>query len=191
LEGRAEEADAGLLGGRDGGVHVGRRAGRRRQDELGRPPAEGADEILEAAGGHDGQQPGGLLGDDAPGVGHPSGAEAEAAGAEARYSLTDAGERALRQWIGEPSTWPRIQHEAIVRVLAADIADDEALADSLAGMRVEIDELDELNRESAERAHDLPHRERYLGMVRDLGQRLIVAHREWLDEIEERLRRGD
>ena len=107
------------------------------------------------------------------------------------YSLTEAGERALRDWTGEPSSWPRIQHEAIVRVLAGDIADDAALADSLAAMRAEIDELDRLNRESAERAHDLPHRERYLGMVHDLGRRLIAAHREWLDETEGRLRRGD
>ena len=65
------------------------------------------------------------------------------------YSLTKSGERALREWIGEPSSWPRIQHEAIVRVLAGDIADDAALADSLAAMRSEIDELDALNRESA------------------------------------------
>lgn len=107
------------------------------------------------------------------------------------YSLTKSGERALREWIGEPSSWPRIQHEAIVRVLAGDIADDAALADSLAAMRSEIDELDVLNRESAERARDLPHRERYLGMVHALGQRLIAAHRAWLDETEERLRRGD
>ena len=58
-------------------------------------------------------------------------------------------------------------------------------------MRAEIDELDALNRESAERAPDFPHRQRYLGMVHDLGERLIAAHREWLDETEERLRRGD
>ena len=55
------------------------------------------------------------------------------------YSLTEEGERALRDWTGEPSSWPRIQHEAIVRVLAGDIADDAALADSLAAMRAEID----------------------------------------------------
>ena len=78
-----------------------------------------------------------------------------------------------------------------MRVLAGDIADDAALADSLAAMRSDIDELDALNRESRARAQALPHRERYLGMVHDLGRRLIAAHREWLDETEERLRRGE
>ena len=90
--------------------------------------------------------------------------------ARADRLLADQGGGAgPREWIGEPSSWPRIQHEAIVRVLAGDIADDASLADSLAAMRSEIDELDALNRESRARAHALPHRERYLGMVHDLG----------------------
>jgi DNA-binding PadR family transcriptional regulator len=106
------------------------------------------------------------------------------------YSLTESGERALREWIAQPSSWPRIQHEAIVRVLAGDIADDAELADSLAAMRAEIDELDALHRESLERAAGLPHRERYLEMVHALGRRLIAAHREWIDDVEAALRSG-
>ncbi len=106
------------------------------------------------------------------------------------YSLTEPGERALQEWIAQPSSWPRIQHEAIVRVLAGDIADDAELADSLAAMRAEIDELDALNREALERAAALPHRERYLQMVHALGRRLVAAHREWIDEVEEALRSG-
>ena len=107
------------------------------------------------------------------------------------YSLTAAGEDALRAWIAQPSSWPRIQHEAVVRVLAGDIADDAALADSLAAMRTEIDELEELQRESIGRAAALPHRARYLEMVQDLGRRLVATHREWIDDVEEALHAGE
>jgi DNA-binding PadR family transcriptional regulator len=40
------------------------------------------------------------------------------------YELTDAGRRALSQWLALPAAMPRIQHEGIVKLLAADFSDD-------------------------------------------------------------------
>src|SRR5690349_752740 len=37
------------------------------------------------------------------------------------YTLTARGRKALRAWIAQPSALPRVQHEAIVRVLAGDL----------------------------------------------------------------------
>jgi DNA-binding PadR family transcriptional regulator len=103
------------------------------------------------------------------------------------YTLTAQGRKALRAWIAAPSAFPRIQHEAVVRVLAGDLGDDADVLQSLAGLRAEIaaqrDRLDEAERIAA----TLPHRERYLRLVRRLGTLLLDAHDRWLDEVEAEL----
>ena len=40
------------------------------------------------------------------------------------YELTDKGAEALRAWLAEPAAMPRVQHEGIVKLLAADFSDD-------------------------------------------------------------------
>jgi DNA-binding PadR family transcriptional regulator len=105
------------------------------------------------------------------------------------YSLTARGEEALRAWVAEPSAFPRVQSEAVVRLLAGDIADPAALVGSLVAMRAELDELDALLRASREHAGALPHRERYLRLILSLGQRVVDAHRAWLDDVEAELGR--
>src|SRR5919109_5440511 len=48
------------------------------------------------------------------------------------YHLTDNGLQALREWLGRPSAFPRIQNEAVARVLASDLAEDpSAVVESL------------------------------------------------------------
>ncbi len=37
------------------------------------------------------------------------------------YTLTDRGRHALREWLATPVGFPRIQHEAAVRLLVADL----------------------------------------------------------------------
>jgi PadR family transcriptional regulator AphA len=105
-----------------------------------------------------------------------------------QYHLTDAGRRALRDWIAEPSSLPRIQSEAIVRLLGADLAEsDAAVLTSLRAMRADIanaraglDVADEI-------ATTLPHRECYLRLVHRFGRALLDAHEAWLDEVEREL----
>jgi DNA-binding PadR family transcriptional regulator len=106
------------------------------------------------------------------------------------YLLTDAGRDALQAWISEPSTLPRIQSEAVVRLLAGDLArSDEALLGSLEAMRADIAVAAE-NLDAGEAvAATLPHRERYLLLVHKLGRGLLHAHEEWLDDVERELRR--
>ena len=106
------------------------------------------------------------------------------------YLLTEAGRDALRTWISEPSTLPRIQSEAIVRLLAGDLAEsDEALLGSLEAMRADIVEAS-ANLDIGEAvAATLPHRERYVLLVHKLGRGLLRAHEEWLDDVERELRR--
>ncbi len=104
------------------------------------------------------------------------------------YLLTDAGRDALRTWISEPSALPRIQSEAIVRMLAGDLAEsDEALLASLQAMREDIADVTARLDVGEAVAATLPHRERYLRLVHQLGRGLLRAHEEWLDSVEREL----
>lgn len=104
------------------------------------------------------------------------------------YRLTDTGRDALRAWISKPSALPRIQSEAIVRLLGGDLAEsDEALLASLQAIRVDIAEVAARLDVAEAAAATLPHRERYLRLVHELGRGLLRAHEEWLDSVEREL----
>jgi PadR family transcriptional regulator AphA len=104
------------------------------------------------------------------------------------YTLTDRGLRALREWLGRPSTFPRIQNAAVARVLASDLAEDgRYVLESLRPLREEIAELGAGIDEDERRAPTIPHRERQLRLVRSLGRRLLQAHLDWIDEVEREL----
>jgi DNA-binding PadR family transcriptional regulator len=105
------------------------------------------------------------------------------------YLLTEKGERALADWLAEPAGFPRIQHEAVVRVLAADLVDDAVVARSLDGLRADLAELSARLDAAEEVAASLPHRERYLRLVHSLGRALVRVHEEWADEVERELSR--
>jgi DNA-binding PadR family transcriptional regulator len=101
------------------------------------------------------------------------------------YRLTDKGLAALREWHAQPSSFPRIQSEAVARVLSSDLAEDErVVAESLGALRGEIAELSAGIDQDERRAVSIPHRERQLRLVRSLGRRLRRAHLEWIDEVE-------
>jgi PadR family transcriptional regulator AphA len=103
------------------------------------------------------------------------------------YTLTDKGRKALADWMQEPARFPRIQHEAVVRLLAADIVGEAAVLHSLRALRDEIAEIG-ARRDAAEAiAATLPHRQRYLLLNHRLARRIVEAHLDWLDEIEREL----
>jgi PadR family transcriptional regulator AphA len=106
------------------------------------------------------------------------------------YGLTDKGRKALAAWMEEPARFPRIQHEAIVRLLAADIVGEEAVLDSLRALREEIAEIS-ARRDAAEAiAATIPAREKYLMLNHRLARRIVQAHTDWLDEVERELGSG-
>jgi PadR family transcriptional regulator AphA len=104
------------------------------------------------------------------------------------YSLTDRGREALRDWLRRPAPFPRIEHEANLRLVAGDLLGDEEIVTSLTAMRAELDEHQELIDRSLENIEErLPHRARYLRLDYSLAQRLLDAHREWIDDVEAEL----
>jgi PadR family transcriptional regulator AphA len=103
------------------------------------------------------------------------------------YTLTDAGREALAQWLATPTRFPRIQNEAVARLLGSQYAERGVLLESLAALRTELDELDEGLKAAEERESGLPHRAKVLSLNRRLAQRIVDAHRQWLAEVEAEL----
>lgn len=100
------------------------------------------------------------------------------------YALTDRGRDALREWIPRPSRFPRIQNEALARLVAGYLVEDRALWSSFVGLRADLDRVREGLADAEAFAHSRPDRERYLRLVHDLGRRLIEAFDGWLTEVE-------
>jgi DNA-binding PadR family transcriptional regulator len=104
------------------------------------------------------------------------------------YALTPAGEQALREWLPTPAALPRIQNEAVLHLLAADLLDDdEAIRKSITGLRAPLLEL-ETDLASTRAGPLIPHRDRYLRLINDLAERTIAMYHEWLDEVDRELR---
>jgi DNA-binding PadR family transcriptional regulator len=103
------------------------------------------------------------------------------------YRLTDKGLEALREWAGSALSFPRLQHEALVMLLGADLVDEADLRASLASLRTDIADLSARLDVAETAAKRLPHREKYLMMGHRLSRRLLEVHLEWLDEIEREL----
>lgn len=101
------------------------------------------------------------------------------------YTLTALGREALAEWVAEPTPFPRIQSEAVVRLLGGGAG----AVPSLLAMHAELDELEAGLDQAEEIAAGLPHRERALRLVHRYGRRMVALHREWLDEVETELRR--
>ena len=107
--------------------------------------------------------------------------------ARTHYTLTEQALEALGSWAREPVHFPRVLHEGVVRLLAADLVGEEPVRESIVALRAELDELDELMKQADEIATTLPHRQKYLAINHQLARHLIQAHREWVDEVERRL----
>jgi PadR family transcriptional regulator, regulatory protein AphA len=103
------------------------------------------------------------------------------------YMLTDRGRAALAEWMEEPARFPRIQHEAVVRLLAADIVGEEAVLESLRALRDEIADIGARLDAAEAVAGTIPSREDYLLLNHRLARRIVQAHTDWLNEVEQEL----
>jgi DNA-binding PadR family transcriptional regulator len=103
------------------------------------------------------------------------------------HRLTDTGREALRDWLRAPAGFPRLQHEASVRLFAGDMISDEEILESLRELRADLERMAAVVQTNIARAPSLPHRTRYMLLQQDLGRRLVRAHAEWLDAVEREL----
>jgi DNA-binding PadR family transcriptional regulator len=103
------------------------------------------------------------------------------------YTLTDAGREALVAWAAEPALFPRIQHEAVTRLLLGDMVPDSVLVAGLQTMRGEIAEIRARLDAADAAAAGVPHRARYLRLNHALIRRIVEAHATWIDQVEREL----
>lgn len=103
------------------------------------------------------------------------------------YSLTAKGLDALRGWAREPVRFPRVLHEGVVRLLAADLVGEEPVREGIVALSRELDELETLMDAADAIAATFPHREKYLRINHRLARRLIAAHRDWIADVEREL----
>ena len=103
------------------------------------------------------------------------------------YALTDKGLDAFRAWLAVPSSYPRIQHEAAIRLFASDLGDLDAVLGSLRALRDELPRLEAQCDTYEERAHTIPHRTKAIVLELSLVRRLLRAHRDWIDDVEREL----
>ena len=81
----------------------------------------------------------------------PEGRRRTTAPPRTHYELTAEGVEALREGLAEPSSLPRVQHEALLRVLAADLGRDEDVLASPAALREDVEAKRSLLVETKER----------------------------------------
>jgi DNA-binding PadR family transcriptional regulator len=103
------------------------------------------------------------------------------------YTLTEAGRAALLEWAAEPARFPRIQHEAVTRLLLGDMVPDAVLVAGLQSMRTEIAEIAAQLGAADAAAAEMPHRTRYLRLNHALARRILDAHSTWIDQVEREL----
>jgi DNA-binding PadR family transcriptional regulator len=100
------------------------------------------------------------------------------------YELTDKGREAFRAWLAAPSSYPRIQHEAAIRLFASDLGEIDDVLASLRALRDQLPRLEAACADFEARARAIPHRTKAIVVELSLVRRLIDAHRDWLDEVE-------
>ena len=103
------------------------------------------------------------------------------------YTLTETGRPALLEWAAEPARFPRIQHEAVTRLLLGDMVPDPVLVAGLQSMRTEIAEIAAQLGAADAAAAEVPHRTRYLRLNHALARRILDAHSTWIDQVEREL----
>ena len=103
------------------------------------------------------------------------------------YTLTDKGREAIRAYARTPVRFTPFKSDALLRLLLADLAGEDATRASLATLRADLDELEAQLDAAAAGAEALPHRERYLALAQGFLRRLLDLHRGLIDEVEREL----
>lgn len=61
------------------------------------------------------------------------------------YSITDRGREALREWLVQPLTPIALEFEALLRIFASPLGSKDQLMQTLAQLRIEVDEMTAFN----------------------------------------------
>jgi DNA-binding PadR family transcriptional regulator len=103
------------------------------------------------------------------------------------YTLTEKGLDALREYASTPVSFTPLKSDALLRLLICDLVGEEVTRESMAMLRDDIADIAARLDDAKRRATDLPHREKYLRLVRGFLGRFLELHEELLDDVEREL----
>jgi DNA-binding PadR family transcriptional regulator len=106
------------------------------------------------------------------------------------YSLTAQGRRALAAYAQTPATFTPIKSDPLLRLLICDLVGEPATRDALLSLRGDLADLRVRLDQAAERARELPHREKYLQIAVDHLRDVLDLHVQLVDRVERELSDG-
>jgi PadR family transcriptional regulator, regulatory protein AphA len=106
------------------------------------------------------------------------------------YTLTDKGRQALAHYARTAVPLTPLKSEPLLRLLICDLVGENVTRESLATLREDLDDLRARLDESDRRAHDLPHRAKYLLLANSFLRRYLDLHAELVDDVERELAPG-
>jgi DNA-binding PadR family transcriptional regulator len=99
------------------------------------------------------------------------------------YRLTDKGLDALREYARKPVAFTPFKSDALQRLLICDLVGEDVTRESLAGLREELADVTSRLDAAEQRAHELPHREKYLLLATGFLRGLVGLHEELIEEL--------
>ena len=103
------------------------------------------------------------------------------------YTLTDKGLDALHEYADTAVAFLPVKSDALLRLLICDLVGEDVTRRSMATLRDDIADIPTRLDDAEQRAHRVPHREKYLLIVVGFLRRLLDLHEELVDEVEREL----
>jgi DNA-binding PadR family transcriptional regulator len=104
------------------------------------------------------------------------------------YRLTDKGVEALRKYARTPVGFTPLKSEPLLRLLICDLVGEQVTRKSMATLRDDVADISSRLDDAERTAKELPHRQKYLGVITGFLRRLLELHLELVDEVERELR---
>ena len=103
------------------------------------------------------------------------------------YTLTDKGLAALRDYARTPVTLTPLKSDALQRLLICDLVGEDVTRESLATLREDLADVEARLDDAEQRAHALPHREKYLLLVTGFMRGVLDLHEQLVEDVEREL----
>jgi PadR family transcriptional regulator AphA len=100
------------------------------------------------------------------------------------YSLNEKGLAALREWAQTPVHFTPLKSEALIRLLVTDVAGEPVVRESIATLRVDLEEIRSAVEAERAFAATLPHRQKYLDLGLDFAEGLIGLYEQLIEKVE-------
>lgn len=101
------------------------------------------------------------------------------------YTLNEKGLAALREWAQTPVHFTPLKSEALIRLLVTDLAGEPVVRDSIATLRVDLEEMRAAVEEEKAVAATLPHRRKYLDLGLEFVEGLIGLYEQLIEKVEQ------